>query len=453
VDHRAFKTCENPEQLGQRGTVKGAAGPVRQGHDRERVGDGPPGTGFLHLQRRGQKFPGRGHRGTAARRPPERAGKDQTRCTKTRRSAPGGVARGPSPGVGEDQLGIGSPTRQTEDRDRFLESDGLAPSHRLLISGDLRRDGSGEAQPLGDNVPGDLLQPVFHGRVEVPQGFQKAERDDRRNCHDDNIDETTVRETAMTLLLAFLLALAISLAALVLRALTASGALAATIVGTAIGAGSGWPGLTMLGVFFVGSSLISRVAPDVGISLDAKGSQRDWAQVVANGGAAAAGAWHPEAALWIVAAALGAAAADTWATSSGGWSRGWPRQILTRVRVPPGTSGGMTWLGSLGALAGAASVGAAGLIVGQDRLLFPLAVGMGMLGMLLDSLLGASVQGRYHCDGCDKDTERHRHRCGRIARPAGGVPWITNDVVNAMATGAAALLGWSAWIWWSGSVR
>jgi len=257
----------------------------------------------------------------------------------------------------------------------------------------------------------------------------------------------------MTLLPACLLSLAISLAALVLRALTASGALAATIVGTAIGAGSGWPGLAMLGGFFVGSNLISRVAPDVGITLDAKGSRRDWAQVAANGGAAAAGAWHPEAALWIVAAALGAAAADTWATSCGGWSREWPRQILTRARVPPGTSGGMTWLGSLGALAGAASVGVAGLIVGQDRSLFPLAVGVGMLGMVLDSLLGATVQGRYHCDGCDKDTERHLHRCGRIARQAGGVAWITNDVVNALATGAAALLGWSAWTWWSGAVR
>jgi uncharacterized protein (TIGR00297 family) len=256
----------------------------------------------------------------------------------------------------------------------------------------------------------------------------------------------------MTLLLAFLLALAISLAAFLLRALTASGALAATVVGTSIGTGAGWPGLTMLGVFFVGSTLISRLAPDVSAALDAKGSRRDWAQVAANGAAAAAGAWHPAAALWIVAAALGAAAADTWATSSGGWSRDWPRHVLTLARVPPGTSGGMTWLGSLGALAGAASVGAAGLIVGHDLPLFPLAVGVGMLGMLLDSLLGASVQGRYHCDACDKDTERHRHRCGRIARQTGGVRWITNDAVNSLATGAAALLGWGVWTWWNGRV-
>jgi uncharacterized membrane protein len=102
---------------------------------------------------------------------------------------------------------------------------------------------------------------------------------------------------------------------------------------------------------------------------------------------------------------------------------------------------------------GAATVGAAGLIVGQTTPLFPLAVAVGMLGMLLDSVLGASVQGRYHCDGCGQDTERHRHRCGQVARRVGGYWWITNDGVNAMATGVAAGLGWAAWAWWSGHAR
>ena len=453
MDHRAFETCEHSEQFGQRGAVKRAAGPVRQRHDRQRVGDGPPGAGFLHLQRGSEKLPGRGHRGTAARRPPERAGEDQSRGAEAHGSPAGGVARCPPAGVREDQLGIRPPARQAENRDRFFQGDWLSSPHRILITRDLGRDGAGKAQPLGNDVAGHLLQSVFDGRVEVAQGFKQAERDNRRDGHDDNIDGTPVRETAMTLTLAFALALATSLAAFGLRALTASGAFAAAIVGTSVVAGAEWPGLAMLGTFFVGSTVISRLAPDIGAGLDSKGSRRDWAQVMANGGAAAIGAWHPEAALWIVAAALGAAAADTWATSSGGWSRKWPRQILTLARVPPGTSGGITWLGSLGAMAGAATVGAAGLIVGQALPLFPLAVGVGMLGMLLDSLLGASVQGRYHCDGCDQDTERHRHRCGRIARQAGGIPWITNDIVNALATGAAALLGWGAWSWWNGIVR
>jgi uncharacterized membrane protein len=81
-----------------------------------------------------------------------------------------------------------------------------------------------------------------------------------------------------------------------------------------------------------------------------------------------------------------------------------------------------------------------------------MALVVGMLGMLLDSVLGASVQGRYHCDHCGRDTERHRHRCGQTARRVGGHAWITNDAVNAMATGAAALAGWTALAWWSGHI-
>ena len=90
--------------------------------------------------------------------------------------------------------------------------------------------------------------------------------------------------------------------------------------------------------------------------------ERDTWQVLANGGAAAASAIMPilpEAVLWMVTASLVAAAADTWATSFGGWSRTDPRHILRSQPVPPGTSGGVTLLGSAGALAGAASVGAA----------------------------------------------------------------------------------------------
>jgi uncharacterized membrane protein len=109
----------------------------------------------------------------------------------------------------------------------------------------------------------------------------------------------------------------------------------------------------------------------------------------------------------------------------------------------------VTWLGSLGGLVGAATVGiASGLVTGLG-VTFPLALAVGMLGMLFDSLLGATVQGRFFCDACGVATERRHHRCGRAARHTGGTRWITNDVVNAMATGAAAILGWMAW-WLAG---
>jgi uncharacterized membrane protein len=62
----------------------------------------------------------------------------------------------------------------------------------------------------------------------------------------------------------------------------------------------------------------------------------------------------------------------------------------------------------------------------------------GVLGTLSDSLLGAAVQGTYHCDTCGRQTEQRIHGCGRSARLTQGIHWIDNDVVNLLATGIGA---------------
>jgi uncharacterized protein (TIGR00297 family) len=234
-----------------------------------------------------------------------------------------------------------------------------------------------------------------------------------------------------------------------LRALTGGGAVVATLVGTLILQRTGVPGVLVLGAFFVGASLISRLAPDRTSALDGKGNRRDAAQVLANGGAAALGALLPEAGLWIVTASLATAAADTWATSVGAWSRTAPRDAVRWHPVLPGTSGGVTVLGSIGALVGAASVGAPAAVAATVPALFPLALVVGMLGMLADSVLGAALQGRFQCDTCDLPTERAVHRCGRRTRLTGGQRWLSNDVVNALTTTASALAGLLAWLSWS----
>ncbi|HTS89773.1 MAG TPA: DUF92 domain-containing protein [Gemmatimonadales bacterium] len=252
----------------------------------------------------------------------------------------------------------------------------------------------------------------------------------------------------MALPLALLVSVLIAALGWRLQALTAAGAATASVIGTAILGGTGWAGLATLGIFFAGASAISRAAPDRPSALDAKGSVRDAAQVLANGGPAALGALVPGAGLWIVAASLAAAAADTWATSMGGWSRSSPRHILTWRGVPAGTSGGVTLLGTIGALIGAVTVaGGAALVTGSVRLLAA-AIALGMLGMLADSVLGATLQGRFHCDDCGLATERRTHRCGGLSRLTAGIAWVDNDGVNALATTLAAIAGYLAWRAW-----
>lgn len=252
----------------------------------------------------------------------------------------------------------------------------------------------------------------------------------------------------------FLVALVVASAGLAPRALTRGGAVAAVVVGTTILAASGWAGGAALAVFFVLGSVLPRMLPAVvRHEGDAKGAQRDAWQVLANGGAVALAAFltraEPGLALWTVACGLAAAAADTCATAVGSTSVASPRRLLLGRVVPPGTNGGMTWRGCAGAVGGALSVAVAAAVVAGSRSLWPWATVLGVAGMALDSLLGATLQGRHWCDACDTPSEWRVHRCGRTTRCHGGVAWLDNDGVNLATTSVAALAGAIAW-WYTG---
>ena len=192
--------------------------------------------------------------------------------------------------------------------------------------------------------------------------------------------------------------------------LTGRGAAAALAVGVATVWGFGWRGFVLLLAFFVSSSLLSEK------------TTRNERQVIANGGVAAlaalAGSWTA------FAGALAAATADTWASEIGRRSRTPPRLLTTGQPVPPGTDGGMTLLGTVGGVVGAGFV--AGLSVLLPQAMGPASAHPGWfwalitiaggLGMVLDSLLGATLQGKTR--------------------------WLDNDAVNLLATlagGGAAL--------------
>ena len=234
------------------------------------------------------------------------------------------------------------------------------------------------------------------------------------------------------------------------RGLTPRGGLAAWLVGTLVLAGTGWAGGAVLAAFFVSSTLVSRLAPPPP-ELDPKGNRRDARQVLANGGLAAAlalvGRQDPGLGLWLVTGTLASAAADTWATSVGALSRTPPRSIVGGQRVPRGASGGITPAGSLGAALGAALVSAVAVAAGAPAVLLPAGTLVGFLGMAADSLLGATLQARFHCPACDRPSEWPVHRCGTPTIHRGGISWLDNDAVNGAATALAAALAFAIWAW------
>ena len=133
-------------------------------------------------------------------------------------------------------------------------------------------------------------------------------------------------------------------------------------------------------------------------------------------------------------AALAAVTADTWATELGALSPSLPRMIThLRVRVASGTSGAVSVLGTLGALASAALIAglAALLTTSVGGTAWIVALG-GLAGALFDSLLGATVQCIYRCPAEGIETEQHPlHRCGTPTLYVRGWPWLNNDLVNA----------------------
>jgi uncharacterized protein (TIGR00297 family) len=232
--------------------------------------------------------------------------------------------------------------------------------------------------------------------------------------------------------------------------LTPSGAVAAWTVGALVLYGSGWSGGAVLAAFFVSSNLVSRIAPArSSIQLDPKSEQRDLWQVYANGGAAAfcAVAAPGELGLWLVTATLAAAAADTWATALGMQSGMAPRLLGFGSTVPPGTNGGMTLTGSLGAAGGALLVSGAGAFAAGHLAIFPAGTLIGFGGMAVDAILGAVFQGRFHCGTCDEPSEWRVHRCGRPTVLRGGLAWLDNDRVNFFATVFAAVVALASWRW------
>ncbi|MFZ3264515.1 MAG: DUF92 domain-containing protein [Terriglobales bacterium] len=122
--------------------------------------------------------------------------------------------------------------------------------------------------------------------------------------------------------------------------------------------------------------------------------------------------------VWMIAAiaALAEAATDTVASEIGQSRRQQARLITTGHRVPAGTDGGITIVGTaagLGAGIGIAAVAIGAGILRPTEIWIP--VISGFVGMLADSVLGATIQRRG---------------------------WLSNEAVNFFSTLAAAALAY-----------
>ena len=226
--------------------------------------------------------------------------------------------------------------------------------------------------------------------------------------------------------------------------LSTSGAIAAVFVGFATLAADYVIG-TMLIAFYYSGSAFTRYKSGVKARFDLEhrsgGGQRDWTQVFATAGVPALigvrwlmlyglpGAYarldfaHDAAGTMLFVACLGAfamVAGDTWASELGVLSTRDPISVLTCRRVPRGTNGGVSAWGTLMSAAGGAFIGCVAFAVGfledvieeatldvkvhgggsvhysvPQAYVIPLAAAAGLVGSLLDSIIGALFQATY----------------------------------------------------------
>ena len=159
--------------------------------------------------------------------------------------------------------------------------------------------------------------------------------------------------------------------------------------------------------------------------------------------------------------ALAVALADWAGSELGLLSAQPPRNLVSGRATRAGAAGAISVLGTVAALAAAWLVGLAALLASMTvawlghedlpraYLWLPLAAMIaGTLGSLLDSFLGASAQGIYYCEGCERYSEEPIPDCGRQAVPIRGWSWLTNNLINWVSgiVGSAVMVTLTIWL-------
>jgi uncharacterized protein (TIGR00297 family) len=261
--------------------------------------------------------------------------------------------------------------------------------------------------------------------------------------------------------------IALGVVSLLLKAVSLSGFVAGMALGVLVLAYGDWNAFLLVAFFHIVAAAFTRFKYEkkrrMGVAQE-KGGAREWGNVVANGAwasiaATCEGLLGGKGFVGAYLASVSTGLADTLATEIGLLSKREPRLITDpRKVVERGASGGVTLLGTSVALLASLTIGVLS-VIGTDWLglsgilravptstkLIVSTIG-GFSGAMVDSVMGATIQGMYVCDSCGKMTEKKTH-CGNPAKKIRGYEVIDNNAVNFASIFVSCVIGFVLASW------
>ena len=219
--------------------------------------------------------------------------------------------------------------------------------------------------------------------------------------------------------------------------LSLDGFLSSTLMAGLILGFGGLKYILPIAIFFVLSSLISKIGPK---NLRKSKSGRNVGQVFANGGVGLILCvfnhfYQTELIYYMFLASIAAANSDTWATEFGKLSKTRPKDIISGRSLLRGESGGITFIGLLGAISGSFIIAIIGYLLNMNTFKLIIVFISGFLGSLFDSILGSTLQSRFILmDG--KTIKEEKERDSYLYS---GLISINNNRVNFLCTLSAPI--------------
>lgn len=233
----------------------------------------------------------------------------------------------------------------------------------------------------------------------------------------------------LVLVLCIVVFIALCFFAVYKKWLTVNGATAALWMALLLLVTGGLKAFIAPGIFLLSGSLLSKLNNN-----DKEKNGRNAIQVFCNGIVGISclilfAVSHQQVYLLAALVSFCISMSDSVSSELGVYLKGTTVDMLSFKKLPPGISGGISWLGSLSGLIGAAILAAAVCLAYQFSLtVFLWLTVSGFTGMLADSILGSTIQQKY-TSASGAIIEDYETNAVKIK----GFSWCNNDMVNILS--------------------